>query len=179
MATVPSPRTWAVGELLTAAKLNTDLRDGLNFLLAPPFALLQKTGNLPSTTSGTWTIVPWDSEQSDVDGGHDNVTNNSRYTIKTAGWWQFYATVAFFSNTTGHRGIRFRKNGTGNPLPGEIVLDSTDSTGQGTPVSLSVAQLAVNDYVEVEVLQDSATTLGVSPNIDNAPVFFSCLWIRA
>ena len=34
-----SPRSWSVGELVSASLLNTHLRDNLEFLKAPPTAL--------------------------------------------------------------------------------------------------------------------------------------------
>lgn len=91
MATVPAPRTWTVGELLTAAKLNTDLRDGLNFLLSgKPLALLTKTVGQSIPTGGGTNLVTWDAETIDRDGGHSNSVNNTRYTVQTAGWYNVF-----------------------------------------------------------------------------------------
>ena len=84
MATIPNPRTWGATEAVTAAKLNTDVRDGYNFLLATPRAVMRKTAN-QSIPNATLTAVTWDLEDVDTDGGHSNVTNNSRYTAQTAG----------------------------------------------------------------------------------------------
>lgn len=177
MATVPAPRTWAVGELLTAAKLNTDLRDGMSFLLATPFTMLQKTGN-QTLTNSAWTPVDWDSEQFDDDAGHDNVTNPSRYTIKTAGWWELTSTIRTEVSTAGRRGGRFRKNATGNPLPGEVVA-SPDTAGLSVLSFTTTVLLAVNDYVQVEAWQDSGTSRTITPALDSSPAFFSCHWVRS
>lgn len=53
-----APKTWAVGELVTASLLNTHLRDNLDFLKSPPVA--QYVGNQASdytTTSTSFTNV--------------------------------------------------------------------------------------------------------------------------
>ncbi len=56
-----APRTWATGEIVTAAALNTHLRDNLEFLKAQVDAPLAVTsagsGAIPTTTSGTFVDV--------------------------------------------------------------------------------------------------------------------------
>lgn len=48
-----SPKTWAVGELVTAALLNAHLRDNLDFLKTPPTAayILNETGDYTTTST--------------------------------------------------------------------------------------------------------------------------------
>lgn len=154
MATVPSPRTWTVGELLTAAKLNTDLRDGLNFLLAPPFAVLRKSAD-QSIPSGSTTQVTWDVEDIDRDGGHSNVTNNSRYTSNTAGWYRISTICTWGSVGSDNRSLTFARNGSASF---DIVANATNTLALKGNITLF---LAVSDYVDVRVLQTS----GVSVNI--------------
>ncbi|MBN1200610.1 MAG: hypothetical protein JXJ20_02020 [Anaerolineae bacterium] len=50
-----TPKTWSTSELVTAAMLNTHLRDNLNALKAPPSSRLQNFNTTISTTSTTWT----------------------------------------------------------------------------------------------------------------------------
>lgn len=173
MATVPSPRTWAVGELLTAAKLNTDLRDGLNFLLTPPRALLHKSAN-QSINLTTWTAVTWDSEQYDSDGGHSDSTNNSRYTVQTAGWWEFHARIMFNTAAGGDRGARFLKNGAGNPFGEHASGSSTSVNDAGTH---GWALLSVGDYIETQAYQGASGSLSVAATFDSSPTFMTAKWI--
>lgn len=157
MATVPVPRTWTVGELLTAAKLNTDARDAINFLLAPPLAVLTKNAG-QSITSGSYGALLWQTESVDRDGGHSTVTNTNRYTAQTAGYYAM-TTYAEWSleNTTGFRRIAYRVNG------------STVTHQATQPPSVSNCQanlsgllfLSVNDYVEVMADQSSGVTMTV------------------
>lgn len=173
MATVPSPRTWAVGELLTAAKLNTDLRDGLNFLLTPPRALLHKSAN-QSISDSVWTAVTWNSEQYDSDGGHSDSTNNSRYTAQTAGWFEFYAEIMFGNASGGDRGARFLKNGAGNPFGEHVIGSATTTAGAGIH---GWALLSVGDYVETFAYQNSGGSLIVGATFDNSPTYMTAKWI--
>lgn len=52
-ATWTTPRTWAVGELVTAALMNTHLRDNLDFLKTP-IAAYSALGSNFSTTSSSY-----------------------------------------------------------------------------------------------------------------------------
>ncbi|YCK35184.1 hypothetical protein ACNF49_14175 [Actinomadura sp. ATCC 39365] len=160
MATVPVPRTWTVGELLTAAKMNVDVRDSLNFLLAPPLAVLTKTG-IQSVTSGTLTAVTWPTEQVDRDGGHSTSTNTSRYTAATAGYYTFHHWNEWgLASTSGYRRVLFRLNGS----------TYTHQDGRTSPTTAAVSHLSgmvfmsVGDYAEVIVDQNSGVSLDLSSN---------------
>lgn len=155
MATVPTPRTWAVGELLTAAKLNTDLRDGLNILLSPPLAILRST-TLQNMTNGADTPLNWPIEDLDTDGGHSTVTNTSRYTAQTAGYYLLTANFTFAANSSGTRRGSFRKNGTTMFSRVRIVPNAGNFIGFSHTARVF---LAVSDYVEAIGWQDSGGTL--------------------
>ncbi len=173
MATVPSPRTWAVGELLTAAKLNTDLRNGLNFLLAPPLAIL----TVPSTTSlpnNATTALTWTNEIIDRDNGHNNATNNTRYTVQTAGYYSLYSTVAYDAGTNNRRLLYLRKNG--NTDLQLAVFDQTAATASDYPVycTQEVATkvlLNVGEYVEVAIFQNHGSAINLTFGVAGCPRF--------
>lgn len=173
MATLPNPRTWTVGELLTAAKLNTDLRDGLNFLLSPPLAVLRLSADI-TISNNSVTGVSWNSEAIDRDGGHDNVTNPTRYTAQTAGWYDVGIAIAWFTNTTGQRQIIIGGNVSaglaGNVAPG---------SASGTLTYMSAARthfLNVGDYVYAEVWQNSGGSLNIWSN-PGALTQLSAKWV--
>jgi hypothetical protein len=57
-ATWTAPKTWATSELVTAALLNTHLRDNLEFLLKPPSASQDyDNGTDPTTTSTSFVAI--------------------------------------------------------------------------------------------------------------------------
>lgn len=157
MATVPSPRTWVVGETVTAAKMN-ELRDALNFLLSPPLFELFHSGSISPATS-TQAVVPMDSEVIDRDSGHSTVTNNSRYTSQTAGYYLVNGAVGFVSNATGKRELTILVNGTTETYPSSVPGLAAGFTGLTTSGRV---YLAVADYAELYVWQNSGGALATN-----------------
>ena len=175
MATIPPLTTWSVGELPTSAILNSRIRDAINFLKSPPLAIFRKTAN-QNTSSGTWTAINWDVEDVDTDGGHSNVTNNTRYTAQTAGWYLVTGQIHWTANATGFRELRFRKNGSNTDLYGWNVMRANDSSEAADIQSVAYVFLAVNDYVEVQALQSSGGTLATFN--DGQDCRFEVRWVR-
>ena len=109
----------------------------------------------------TFTALAFNAERFDTDAVHDVATNNTRLTCKTAGKYLIGANVAFAPATGGAlREAYLRLNG-GNA----IAYDRRPPQGAaGGGVFLNphaVWDLAVNDYVEVFVYQDSGGALNV------------------
>jgi hypothetical protein len=157
VATVPAPRTWTVGELLTASKLNTDLRNGLNFLLAPPLAVLDKIASQGIPT-GANTAITFTSESIDRDGGHDNATNPSRYTAQTAGWYSITLDGQWANATTGVRRSFPQRNGS-------VTLTSYTLPPGGAYMNYTrVEFMSVGDYMEMMAFQDSGGTVNFGSN---------------
>jgi hypothetical protein len=176
MATIPSYTTFVAGAVLTAAQLNTNVRDSGNFWLARPIAvLLQTLGQ--AISNNTWTDIPLDSELIDSDGGHSTVTNTARYTPQTAGWFLFSGGVSFASNATGVRGVRW--SFTGTAVNGSQALVNSLS-GQVTSTVARTQLIAANgstDYVTIQGFQTSGGSLNSSAATTEQPDM-SVLWIR-
>ena len=62
MTTIPTPRTWAVADQITAARMNLELRDALNFLLTDIAVSVTNSSTITLGTSGTAVLLTWDSE---------------------------------------------------------------------------------------------------------------------
>lgn len=82
-----TPRTWTTGEVVTAAQMNTHVRDNLAYLkddVVQTTRIVSSSGyTLPGTS--TWYNMPFDSESIDEGGWHDNASNNDRITVSTDG----------------------------------------------------------------------------------------------
>lgn len=169
MATVPSPRTWTVGELLTAAKLNTDVRDAINFLLARPFAILGKSANQNIAASA---MVTWDTEFIDRDGGHSNVTNNTRYTAQTAGWYQVVACLGWTAGS-GILQANLYKNGL---ITSPLIQDFTvPNVASAVITAVGFVFLSVAEYIEVQGFNGGGSR-DVVAHTGNAATRFSVEW---
>lgn len=150
MATVPSPATLAVGAVLTAAVWNSNVRDAVNFLIGPPLAVLRATST-QSIADATLTALNFDAEDKDTDSGHSTISNTSRYTSQTSGWYEMDGTYSFAS-TGGGAGTRlcgFRTNGSGNG----VAFNGTVTNVQLSLTSTGKIFLNSGDYLETMVKQ--------------------------
>ena len=151
-----------------AQKDMTGLASFLDLLWAPPAARVYHSV-AQSIPRATTTALAFNSERFDTDAIHDTVTNNSRLTCETAGKYFISANVVFAPNTTGIRWTGIRLNG-GNLIAQQCGPPA--AAGAGTVQNLStVYGLAVNDYVETVVYQDSDGALGVQRVADYSPEF--------
>ena len=107
-----------------------------------------------SSVGSAWQTVLFDGESFDTDGIHDTVTNNSRLTCRTAGKYFI------------HAHIRTGAPSTSVARKGRLLVNGATVTSMGgadftTNVRVQIdltdlLDLNVGDYVEVQVLQQSA-----------------------
>lgn len=116
-----------------------------------------------SIANNTIIALTFNAERWDTDTIHDTSTNTGRLTCKTAGIYHIYGSVKFAANKTGYRYLLVRLNGStfiashGHTAVAEIHEDMSISTEYS---------MAVNDYVELMVYQNSGGALDV-----NSPEF--------
>lgn len=128
-----------------------------------------------SIANATDTTLAFNSESLDNDTMHDNVTLNSRVTIRTAGLYIINANIEWPTNGTGERTLYLFLNGT-TVLPGYTAVPSTnivDAVGQSTSCFY---KFIAGDFIEVRVKQTSTAPL----NINSVGIYtpsFSALWV--
>lgn len=145
------PTTGAVAP----AAWGTVVRDDLEFLIDPPSCSVFNSGtqSVPSQTS-PFTILNADSENFDNDGMHSTVSNTSRLTVQTAGRYWVQTVVSFDADATGGlRGCRFVVNGSSQVNTGASLPPA--ASGNTVINAAFPFTLAVGDFVEVEVRQNS------------------------
>lgn len=108
--------------------------------------------------------LPGESFDSSPDGAmHDNVTNNSRITIKTPGVYHIGWFAGFATNPNGYRQWGIRWNGSIM-----IALDTRSASPTGA-ITHSVAslpfQFSANDYIELLVAQGSGGALDLESQV--------------
>lgn len=121
-----------------------------------------------SIPNATWTSLAFNSERFDTDVIHDTVTNNSRLTCKTAGKYLIIGLAFFASNGTGARHCKLTHNAA------TIIAYTTSNANAATGVIVAFSciwDMAVNDYVEFAVYQDSGGALDVSSASALSPEF--------
>lgn len=167
MATVPAEITFTAGAVLTAAQLNTNLRDAINFIIAPPYAVLRQT-SAQAISSATWTGLTFDVEDLDRDGMHSTTSNTSRATAVTAGYYAIKGALLFTANGTGNRGLVVQVNGSASNRYGKVQWPGFAGGSAGLLTSREL-YLNVGDYAEIACNQTSGGSLNTVVTEDGAP----------
>lgn len=111
--------------------------------------------SIPNNTS---TYLQFNSEYWDTESIHNNVTNNTRLTCRTAGKYLVVGQCVFEANAAGVRQVVVQQN-RGDIPAGNSILPSA---GGGTPTIVVVStifNLAIGDYVEMLTYQNSGGAL--------------------
>lgn len=168
-----TPKTWSVGDVLTAADLNAYVRDNTKWLgTDKPHCRVRNSANISHTSTGNYQALTFDTERVDVGAMHDTSSNTGRLTVPSGGGG-FYAIggqIEFASNSTGRRGIQIRLNGS-------TVIAREESANLGandhTCTVSTVYQLAAGDYVELMGLQASGGNLNMQATSAYSPEFYA------
>lgn len=157
--TIPTLHTFVVGEVATASNVNNNTVTLGNFLLAPPLAILSQSA-AQSIANATATGLTFNTETIDTDNGHSTVTNTSRYTGQTPGYYLLTGVYDAAPNATGARQLWFRLNGTGAEVGFE---DNPAGSSGASDTALSSSDIVflngTTDYVEAVVSQSSGAAL--------------------
>ena len=104
-------------------------------------------------STATDTLLTFDTETFDTNSYHSTVTNTSRLTAPATGYYFFEAQINWDYGATAANNpiLRVKKNGSIYQVANDT---GTANRSVCTPTS-GVVQLNVNDYIEIEVRQDS------------------------
>lgn len=108
-------------------------------------------------------VLALNSERYDTDTMHDLATNNSRLTCKTAGSYAVKAGLEWAGNATGERITELTLNGA---ITIARVRGAAGLVNQNPSTTYA---LAVNDYVELRVYQDSGVALNITVQANYSP----------
>ena len=125
-------------------------------LAAVDHVLAYRSSGTLTLTTATETTVTFDAEQRDSNTMHDNSSNTSRLTCKTAGLYVIHGQVTFTSNAAVAQESYIRLNGSTRIAVGS----STGAASQYVPVYREYV-LAVNDYVELRAYQNGGGNVDV------------------
>lgn len=149
--------TWTVGQLVTAALMNSNIQALGSFVLAPPLVSANASiaQSIPNNAN---TAVLLDTNVLDSDNGHSTASNTSRYVLQVSGTYLVFGQVSFSPNSTGARGANIAKNGTAivyiQPQVGSAGVAQTT-----TVTFIGFVSGFAGDYVEVWAYQTSGGAL--------------------
>lgn len=135
-----------------------------------PRAAIYKAAN-QSINNNAITTLTFDTERWDNDNMHDGA-NPTRLTCRTPGLYVVTAGVEFATNGAGQRQVMIVKNGVTF-----IALDGRQTPAAALPARfVTTAQdlLAVGDYLEIQVFQNSGGALNVTAAPQSSSEFRAC-----
>lgn len=135
------------------------------------------TGN-ENINNNSFTALTFDTEQYDNNGMHSLLSNLNRITIQTAGEYLIEGFINWTANGTGIRSLKITKNS------GLTLLSEIDSSNIGSANSMYMqitakAKLAVNDYIELYVYQNSGAALACQAGGSGVVPSFGAAYIGA
>ena len=175
MATWSTPKTWAVGEALTANDMNTYVSDNLDYLkeTGEIGARVYNSANI-SIPHSTYTELTFDSERYDPDDMHSIVSNTGRITINEAGRYLIGGNVYFATHPTGNRALMVDHYPSGGGGPIIIAFGNLAGvSGMYTAMNVNTTyELAAGDYLTLEAYQSSGGALNISASPNYSPEFW-------
>lgn len=176
MAVWTTPRDWAVGDVVTAAMLNTNIRDNTNFLNSPPSVGAYRSTDQTGIAGGGWTDVVFGQNDWNVGSMHDTGTNPERFGENAPlGIYLFSCGVVWDTNTTGtvpYRALRC-VNSAGTVLG--LTRDAPNGQGLGQTVVVQWQKTAGTAYVKCQVNHDSGTNRTI--NQADKQIYGQLTWI--
>lgn len=167
-----APVTWTSLNVVTAAQLNTHVRDNLTFLHTFRGCSAYKAADM-NIADSTFTDFLMDTELFDTDGFHSTSVNTNRFTVPTglAGYYQISGEVAWAGSAVGLRQARIYLNNTT-----QISADRMNpGSNQQTFPCTTLYHLVVGDYVTWSVYQSSGGTLAAQGG--SAATMFRMAWL--
>ena len=124
--------------------------------------------NINIANAGAGQALTYNSERWDTDGIHSVLGNTSRLTCQTAGKYVISTCVRWANNVTGTRITVIKLNGAT-----DLVRTQDDCAGGGdmNQSITTIYDLAVTDFVETFVYQNSGAALNVTVNANYSPEF--------
>lgn len=156
------------GERLPSAKFNEAMQI-LNTDAEFVGARVYNNANI-SINNNTDTALTFNSERYDSSAIHSTSTNTGRLTFPVAGKWRVHGNVRFAANATGIRAVYIVLNGT--TIIGNVLGNNTGATFQPTLQVSADYGFALNDYVTLNVFQDSGGALNVLVVGNYSPEFW-------
>ena len=127
-----------------------------------------------SFANGATDAIAFNQERFDTDAIHDNSTNNTRLTCKTAGVYVISGTIQWEYNTSAtHRRlgiIKYDSDGSNGVYIDFVSKDESPATGHKMTIT-TIYKLAVNEFVTLVARQNRGGALTTTVNANHSPEF--------
>lgn len=173
-----TPATAVSGAILTAAWLNTYVRDNIAWMATDsPACRANRTTAFAHNSSGNWLSVPMDAERFDNAAMHSTVSATDRITVPTGGGgkYMFGGAVEWQNSSAGWRYLAVTLNGITTYLAQTSATN--DATLFITQSLMTMWHCAAGDYALLAGWQNSAGTLNIQVKASYSPEFYA-FWFR-
>ena len=184
-----APKSWTSGSAITAAELDTHVRDNEDYLkdaldlagLTSDVTLGQVKSALygaRATRTSTQSIpdasdqsILYTTEDFDSNAIHSTSVNNTRLVVPSGGggYYLMGASTEWEADATGARKHKIEKNGVngaGTEIPGATTRAVNDGASQKVFLSsMTFAQLTAGDYIACTARQTSGGSLNVDSSV--------------
>lgn len=169
-----TPRTWVVGEMATAALLNTYARDNFNAIRDQASCRIRKNATAVSLATATETKVNFDTTDFDTLGTMADLVN-MRINFTQAGKYLLGGAVAYAANATGIRRATIFYHDTVANTDTAIIgtIDEGISTTFNVVTCAGAFDCKSGDYIELRAYQDSGGALNYTIQGIYAPVLWA------
>jgi len=190
-SSLPSPRTWSAGDLVTTPRLRADVEDAIAFLSNRPMFIGQNTSGR-SWASGSDLGLGLDTEVTDNWNGHVTTTsgspNSAQYWCQVPGWYLCRSAPAFsYTSSTQAMfagGLEGLSSGVSfGAWRGPLVLDG--STHPPVPQCIDLVALfntgppgGSGDYVQFDAFQNTGSSVNLVSAATQLPTA-SARWVCA
>lgn len=167
-----APMTFVAGNVLTAAQMNTHVRDnGKASMGADKASVRLFNTTVQAIPTATLTSITFDSERWDSQAMHSLVSNTNRITIPTnwSGQYIIGAHIAWASNNS-TKGVFIYLNAT-YYITGQTMSDNGQLNASCNPNTLY--GVVAGDYLEVQVWQNSGGNLNTFVGTLLSPEFYA------
>jgi hypothetical protein len=169
--------TAVAGTALTAAFLNTNLRDNVQWLATDSPCVRAYNSAAISIPTGADTLVTLNSERFDNAAMHSTSSNTSRLTVPTGGGgkYLFGGVVDFGLNSIGGRGCHIKLN-SATFIAKTVMQANADGGSSSSTVTSSYAMNAA-DYIDMFAYQGSGGNLNLTSTTAYSPEAWA-YWLR-
>lgn len=172
-----APMTFVAGNVLTAAQMNTHVRDNMKAVGGADKAACRVYNTTTQTIpTATLTTLTFNTERFDTQAMHSTVSNTSRITIAT-GWGGLYlfgAVVGWAVGSSNSRGIFILLNA------GTILISGPSQLGEGVLASsmetTTLYSCVAGDFFELQVYQNSGGNLATQAGSSQLSPEFWGIW---
>jgi hypothetical protein len=172
-----TPITFVAAAVLTAAQLNTNLRDNIAWMATDsPTCRVYNSAAL-SIVSGSSVALTFNSERFDNAAMHSTSTNTGRITIPTGGGGKYLIGCVIEWNAAAggnYRDNRIRNGGT--TFHAGVTVGPIGGAGSPLAAPVGTWNYTAADYAEVVVAQDSGGNININ-SADGSPEFWA-VWTR-